>query len=109
MKHAPRPRRPRGAHPRTAHDGIPRCALVRACVLHSPLTSASVSRARALVCAQRRYYEYFYSRKSAMDEDDILANLAPSLRREVTSPTCSRRPPMIVSGLPPDDPVIIAS
>ena len=31
----------------------------------------------------RRYYEYYYSRKSAMDEEEIIDGLAPSLRREV--------------------------
>ena len=31
----------------------------------------------------KRYYEFYFSRKSAMDEDAILAGLAPSLRREV--------------------------
>jgi len=31
----------------------------------------------------RHYFEYFYARKSAMDEDAIIANLAPALKREV--------------------------
>lgn len=31
----------------------------------------------------RRYYEFYYSRKSAMDEDEIVGGLAPTLRRDV--------------------------
>lgn len=31
----------------------------------------------------RRYYEFYFSRKSAMDEEDIVSNLAPTLRRSV--------------------------
>jgi CRP-like cAMP-binding protein len=31
----------------------------------------------------RRYFEYFYTRKSAMPEEDIIDNLAPSLHRDV--------------------------
>jgi len=35
-----------------------------------------------LAARVRKYFEVFYSRRSAMDEEDILANLAPALRRE---------------------------
>jgi len=31
----------------------------------------------------RRYYEFYFSRKSAMDEEEIVRNLAPALRRAV--------------------------
>ena len=31
----------------------------------------------------RRYFEFYYSRRSAIDDDEILSQLAPSLRREV--------------------------
>jgi len=36
-----------------------------------------------LAARVRKYYEYYYARKSAMDEESILSHLAPSLRREV--------------------------
>ena len=36
-----------------------------------------------LAARVRRYYENFYSRKSAMDEEAIVSNLAPTLRRSV--------------------------
>lgn len=32
-----------------------------------------------------RYYEFYFSRKSAMDEDEIIRNLAPSLKRAALS------------------------
>ena len=38
-----------------------------------------------LAARVRRYFEYFVSRKSAMDEEEIIANLAPGLRREVVA------------------------
>jgi len=34
--------------------------------------------------AVRKYFEYFYSRRAAVDDEQILGNLTPSLRREVT-------------------------
>lgn len=34
--------------------------------------------------AVRRYYEYFLSRRTTVDDEAILGNLTPSLRREVT-------------------------
>ena len=38
-----------------------------------------------LAARVRKYFDYFYMRKSAMDEDAIVANLAPALQREVIS------------------------
>ena len=38
----------------------------------------------------KRYYDFFYSRRSAMDEEAILANLAPTLRRDVQAHLLSR-------------------
>ena len=38
----------------------------------------------------KRYYEFFYSRRSAMDEDDIVGQLAPTLRRDVQTHLLSR-------------------
>ena len=35
----------------------------------------------ALALRVRRYYEFYFSRKSAMDEEEIVRNLAPTLRR----------------------------
>ena len=36
-----------------------------------------------LAARVRKYFEVYYGTKSAMDEDEIIANLAPSLQREV--------------------------
>ena len=36
-----------------------------------------------LAARVRKYFEVFYSRQSAMDEEDIISHLAPSLKREV--------------------------
>ena len=36
-----------------------------------------------LAARVRRYYEFYFARKSAMDEDEILRHLAPTLRRTV--------------------------
>jgi CRP-like cAMP-binding protein len=38
-----------------------------------------------LAARVRKYFDYFYMRKSAMDEEAIVANLAPALQREVIS------------------------
>ena len=39
----------------------------------------------------KRYYEFYFSRKSAMDEDEILNGLAPALRKEVSRRFCRVR------------------
>jgi len=38
-----------------------------------------------LAARVRKYFEVFYNNKSAMDEEEILSNLAPALKREVVS------------------------
>ena len=43
------------------------------------------SPALELASRVRQYYEFFFSRRSAMDEAFILSNLAPSLRRDPSS------------------------
>jgi len=40
---------------------------------------------RALHIRVRKYYEYYYSRKSAFDEEEIVSGLTPALRTEVTA------------------------
>ena len=40
---------------------------------------------RKLVIRVRKYYEHYYTRKSAFDEEDIVRGLTPALRSEVTS------------------------
>ena len=40
---------------------------------------------RTLHIRVRKYYEYYYSRKSAFDEEEIVSGLTPSLRTEVTA------------------------
>ena len=40
---------------------------------------------RPLVIRVRKYYEHYYTRKSAFDEEDIVRGLTPALRTEVTS------------------------
>jgi len=42
---------------------------------------------RELVLRMRRYYTYYYSRKTAFDEDAILGGLTPNLRYEVVRHT----------------------
>jgi hypothetical protein len=37
-----------------------------------------------------RYYDFYFSRKSAMDEDAIVRRLAPNLRRDVETHLLSR-------------------
>ena len=39
---------------------------------------------RKLLIRVRKYYEHYYTRKSAFDEEDILRGLTPALRTEVT-------------------------
>ena len=34
--------------------------------------------------AVQKYYEYYYSRKCGLEDDEVLSNLTPSLRREIT-------------------------
>ena len=40
---------------------------------------------RKLLIRVRKYYEHYYTRKSAFDEEDIVRGLTPALRAEVTS------------------------
>lgn len=43
-----------------------------------------------LAARVRKYYEFYYSRQSALPEDEILANFAPSLKHDVMSHLLSR-------------------